>query len=167
MRTVKCCPGSSGRIRVVPRSCARPRCTLQASDGREQRASSSPSPPLEERAGERRPITLVDAVVRGDIPGGCRTDMPGGQAENDDLLSLPLFSRGGEGNGAGAPSTEMPIRSKQCRLSQEARCRSMRPADRVIRPAPLSSGPLVQGTQSLAVADGPHAAVAKGIIGPA
>ena len=38
---------------------------LDASGGREQRASGSPSPPLEERAGERKPTTLPDAAVPG------------------------------------------------------------------------------------------------------
>jgi len=53
--------------------------------------ADSPSPPLEERAGERRPVTTLDAGVL---------------AGKDDLLSPPLSSRGGEGNGAAAsPST--------------------------------------------------------------
>lgn len=86
-------------------------CTLQAS-GNEQRASGSPSPPLEERAGERRPITLPDATVRGDLPAGRRTNISGGQAENDDLLSLPLSSKGGEGNNA-APSEHLDASKKQ------------------------------------------------------
>jgi phosphoribosylformylglycinamidine synthase len=64
--------------------------------------AGSPSPPLEERAGERRPVTTLDVAVRGDIPARCRTNIPGGLAENDDLLSLPLSSKGGEGNGAPA-----------------------------------------------------------------
>jgi hypothetical protein len=37
---------------------------------------------LEERVGERRPITLLDAAVRGDIPAGCRTNISGVLAEN-------------------------------------------------------------------------------------
>jgi hypothetical protein len=57
---------------------------------------------LEERAGERRPIIILEAAVRGDLPAGCRTNMSGVLAENDDLLSLPLSSKGGEGNGAPA-----------------------------------------------------------------
>jgi len=44
---------------------------------------------LEERIGERRPITILDAVVRGDIPAGCRNNLSGGLAENDNLRSLP------------------------------------------------------------------------------
>ena len=54
-----------------------------------------PSPPLEERGRERRPT--VDAAPRGGIPAGCRTNRLGVLAENDDLLSLPLSSLGGEG----------------------------------------------------------------------
>ncbi len=65
-------------------------CTLHASGRREQRASGSPSPPLEERAGERRPVTILDAAARGDNPAGCRTNISGVLAENDDLLFLPL-----------------------------------------------------------------------------
>jgi putative protease len=60
-------------------------------------ASASPSPPLEERVGERRPVNILDAAVRGEIPAGCRTDMSGGRPENDDLLSLAFSSKGGEG----------------------------------------------------------------------
>jgi hypothetical protein len=52
------------------------------------------------RAGERRPI--LDAAVGGDTPAGCRTNISGVPAENDDLLSLPLSSKGGEGNGTAA-----------------------------------------------------------------
>ena len=79
-------------------ACASPRRTLHASGGGRQRASGAPSPPLEEREGERRPIP--DAALRGDIPAGCRANRFGGLAENDDLLSLPLSSKGGEGNDA-------------------------------------------------------------------
>jgi hypothetical protein len=49
---------------------------------------------------ERRPLTLLDAAVRGDIPVGRCTNACGVLAESDDLLSLPLSSKGGEGNGA-------------------------------------------------------------------
>jgi hypothetical protein len=45
---------------------------------------------------------MLEAAVRGDIPAGCRTHISGGLAENDGLLSLPLSSKGGEGNGAAA-----------------------------------------------------------------
>jgi phosphoribosylformylglycinamidine synthase subunit PurL len=47
--------------------------------------AGSPSPPLEERAGERRPLSS-------------QADSSGVGTENDDLLSLPLSSKGGEGN---------------------------------------------------------------------
>jgi len=57
---------------------------------------------LEVWVGERRPVTILAAAVRGDIPAGCRTNLSGGLAENDDLLSLPLSSKGGEGSGAAA-----------------------------------------------------------------
>jgi carbon starvation protein len=60
-------------------------CTMHASGDRAQRASGSPSPPLEERVGERRLVTIHDAAVR--VP-----------AQNDGLLS----SEGGEGTGAAA-----------------------------------------------------------------
>jgi hypothetical protein len=57
---------------------------------------------LEERAGERRPVTILDVAVRGDITAGCRATISGVLAEKDDLLSLPLSSKGGEGNGTAA-----------------------------------------------------------------
>jgi len=62
--------------------------------------AGSPSPPLEQRAGERRPTNSPDATVGGDTPAGGRTNKSGVPAEDDDLLSLPLSSKGGEGNGA-------------------------------------------------------------------
>jgi len=65
-------------------------------------ASDPPSPPLEERVGERRPSTLLDAAARGDIPAGSHSDKSGGLSEQDDLLSLTLSSKGGEGKGAAA-----------------------------------------------------------------
>ena len=79
-----------------------PRDARTATGGGEQRASGSPSPPLEERAGERRPLTTLDAAARGDIPEGDHTDLAGGSAEQDGLLSLALSSRGGEGKDAAA-----------------------------------------------------------------
>jgi len=57
---------------------------------------------LEERVGERRPVRIVDAAVRNDSPAGCPTRISGVVAENDDLLSLALSSKGGEGNSAAA-----------------------------------------------------------------
>jgi hypothetical protein len=47
-------------------------------------------------------MTILDAAVRGDVPADCPTNRSSVLAENDDLLSLPLSSRGGEGNGAAA-----------------------------------------------------------------
>ena len=96
-------PGISGCTLRVPQPKAtgpessHPRSNLQASGSRERRASGSPSPPLEERVGERRPVTLLDAAVRGDLPAGCRTSISGMVAENDGLLSMALSSKGGEG----------------------------------------------------------------------
>jgi len=71
-------------------------CTLHASGGREQRPSAPPSPPLEERVGERRPVTLLDAAACAEVLGGPAnaSHVP---AESNHLLSLPLSSRGGEG----------------------------------------------------------------------
>ena len=62
--------GACSRFRMARRltTALATSCTLHTSGGREQRASGSPSPPLEERVGERRPITIRDAAVRGDIP---------------------------------------------------------------------------------------------------
>jgi hypothetical protein len=40
--------------------------------------------------------------MRGDLPAGCRTNGSASLAKNDDLLSLPLSSKGGEGNGTAA-----------------------------------------------------------------
>jgi hypothetical protein len=51
---------------------------------------------LEERVGERRPI--LGAAARANNPAGRRTYSSGGLAANDNLLSLPLSSKGGEGN---------------------------------------------------------------------
>jgi hypothetical protein len=78
---------------AMRRACARPRCTLFAPDGREQRASSSPSPPLEERAGERRPFTILEAAIPGDIPMGCRTIMWRAGSERRPPLPAPLLQR--------------------------------------------------------------------------
>src|SRR5512137_561379 len=82
---------------AVPPEYARLRCALRASSGREHRASGSPSPPLEERDGERRPFTLFGAEVCADMPADSLTNASGAVAENDDLLSLSLSSKGGEG----------------------------------------------------------------------
>ena len=66
----------------------------------EQEAKGSPSPPREEREGERGPVTILRAAVRGELPAGCRTRQPAVSAQDDDLLSLALSSRGGEGSRA-------------------------------------------------------------------
>jgi hypothetical protein len=57
---------------------------------------------LEERVGERRPIIMLDAAVCGATAASCRVNISDMLAENDDLLSLPLSSRGGEGIGSAA-----------------------------------------------------------------
>jgi exodeoxyribonuclease V beta subunit len=75
-------------------------CTSRAPAGLDQPTVGSPSPPLEERAGERRP-TLA-AGVRSDIPAGGHTGTTRALAENHGLLSLSLSSKGGEGNSAAA-----------------------------------------------------------------
>jgi hypothetical protein len=54
---------------------------------------------LEERVGERRLADIRKAVVGSSIPPGCRTSMSDALVENNGLLSLPLSSKGGEGNG--------------------------------------------------------------------
>src|ERR1035437_9187249 len=77
------------RRRVSVLECASPFHFLHASGGREQRASGSPSPPLEGRGGERRPVTVLDAAVRGDIPAGCRTNISGVLVQNDDHPPSP------------------------------------------------------------------------------
>ena len=66
----------------IDRRNAAPGSTLPGSGGREQPAGVSPSLPLEERAGERRLVTIFDAAGRGDIPAGCRTNMSGVLAVN-------------------------------------------------------------------------------------
>jgi len=53
--------GSARRIRTVPPESARSHYSTQAPG--EQRASASPSPPLEERAGERRPLHASRCLV--------------------------------------------------------------------------------------------------------
>jgi len=47
-------------------------------------------------------VTSPDAAVCDDIRAGWCTNATGVLAENDDLLSLPLSSKGGEGNAAAA-----------------------------------------------------------------
>ena len=106
-------------------------------DEDEQPAGDSPSPPWEERAGERRPKPLdapgspepqggpltpalspsegergnygpssgkprVEETRPSALPAGSRTSRSGVGTEKDDLLSLPLSSKGGEGTSAAA-----------------------------------------------------------------
>ena len=98
MRCMRC--GSVRRILAALPECARPRYPFQGSG--EPRASGSPSPPLVEWVGERRVVITLDSAARGKIPAGWRTKISGVRVENDDLLSLALSSKGGEGNGAAA-----------------------------------------------------------------
>jgi K+-transporting ATPase ATPase B chain len=51
--------------------CAAVARTLHVFGGSEQSARVSPSPPREERVGERRPTTVLDAVLPGNDPAGC------------------------------------------------------------------------------------------------
>src|ERR1035438_1056649 len=80
----------------IDRRNAAPGSTLPGSGGREQPAGGSPSLPLEERAGERRLVTIFDAAGRGDIPAGWRA-AGGGRG-----LSLRVVGGGGGGGGAGS-----------------------------------------------------------------
>jgi hypothetical protein len=66
---------------------------------------------LEERIGERRSSTILNAAAGGAIPAGRRTDISGALAENDDLLSLALSSKGGEENGAAAGQQQVRVKS--------------------------------------------------------
>jgi hypothetical protein len=67
-----------------------------------ERGSSSPSPPLEERVGERRPVIIFESAVRGNFTAGCRTNISGALTESDDLLFASLSSSGRDPNGAAA-----------------------------------------------------------------
>jgi phosphoribosylformylglycinamidine synthase len=51
--------------------------------------AGSPSPPLEERAGERRPVTTLDAAALGDVPAGARTNVSGVLAQSDGIAASP------------------------------------------------------------------------------
>ena len=84
--------------------------------------AGSPSPPLEERAGERSPVTTLDATARDDTPAGHRANIPGALAGTNDLLSQPLSSKGGEGNGATA-SPDAPALRLDALLFGEAQGR--------------------------------------------
>ena len=71
-------------------------------DEDEPRAGDAPSSPLEEKVGERRATTL---------PAGSPTSRSGVGTEKDNLLSLPLSSKGGEGTSAAA--SERPTARKE------------------------------------------------------
>jgi phosphoribosylformylglycinamidine (FGAM) synthase-like enzyme len=73
-------------------------------------AVASPSPPLEERAGERRPISPPEATPGGDTPPDGPTNESGVSAKKDDLLSLPRSSKGGEGNDTAVSSGTPALR---------------------------------------------------------
>jgi hypothetical protein len=73
-----------------------PEGTLSPSEGERERERG---PFIESSVMGRGPITFLDAAVRGDTPARCPNHVSGVRAENDDLLSLPLSSKGGEGNG--------------------------------------------------------------------
>jgi phosphoribosylformylglycinamidine synthase len=51
--------------------------------------AATPSPPLEERAGERRPVATVDAAAPGDMPAGGRTSVSAVPAQSDGIAASP------------------------------------------------------------------------------
>jgi len=51
--------------------------------------AGSPFPPLEERAGERRPVTTLDAAAPGDIPAGGRNKVSVVLAQSDGIAASP------------------------------------------------------------------------------
>jgi len=69
---------------------------------------------LEERVGEGRPATVLDAAVGARFQR-VAADIPGLTAENDGLLSLPLSSKGGEGNGAAVSEHRDPCKEQGSR----------------------------------------------------
>ena len=73
---------------------------------------------MEERVGERRPFTNLNAAVRGGIPAGCRTNISGAPAENHGLLSLTLSSKGGEGKGAAALEHQVACKEQNLPVNQ-------------------------------------------------
>src|ERR1017187_3064854 len=70
--------------------------SLHARGSDEPCAGVSPSPLLEERDGERRPLLV--AAIHSDIPADRCTSGSGVPTEINGLLSLALSSKGGEGN---------------------------------------------------------------------
>jgi potassium-transporting ATPase ATP-binding subunit len=89
-----------------------PARTFRAPGGHEPWASNSPSPPLEERTGERRPTTISSAVAHRDTPVGCGNPVSAIIAEKDGLLSLALSSRGGEGSSAGTSQCQVALKGQ-------------------------------------------------------
>jgi cbb3-type cytochrome oxidase maturation protein len=85
----------------------------------DQQANGSPAPPLEERAGERRPNS--DPAFRAGIPVSCPTNQPAVLPDGDDLLSLPLSCKGGEGNGTAAKEHRDPWKEQGARAQQARR----------------------------------------------
>ena len=51
--------------------------------------AATPSPPLEERAGERRPVATVDAAAPSDMPAGGRTSVSALPAQSDGIAASP------------------------------------------------------------------------------
>ncbi len=84
--------------------------STQASGVCDPGVSVPPSPPLEERAGERRPITSQGATAPVGTSAGGPASISGAQAQKNGLLSLPLSSRGGEGNGTAVPTSTRTLR---------------------------------------------------------
>src|ERR1019366_3704042 len=95
---------STGKI-SSPIPCRTPKRKRLAALGRTGLASSAsrpdgpPSPPLAERAGERRPFTPLSAALPTDSTEGCGTKS-GSLLDDGGLVSLSHSSGGGEGSGA-------------------------------------------------------------------
>jgi cbb3-type cytochrome oxidase maturation protein len=85
----------------------------------DQLANGSPSPPLEERAGERRPN--FDPAFHAGIPVGCPTNQSAVLPDGDDLLSLPLSSKGGEEKGTTAKEHRDPWKEQGARAQRAKR----------------------------------------------
>jgi phosphoribosylformylglycinamidine synthase len=54
--------------------------------------AATPSPPLEERAGERNPVATVDAAAPGDMPAGGLTSVSAVPAQSDGIAASPATS---------------------------------------------------------------------------
>jgi potassium-transporting ATPase ATP-binding subunit len=81
---------------------------------------ASPSPPLEERPGERRPQDSPNAKAGGAVGVVYHAKVPVAVVEDDDLLSPALSSRGGEG-GRIAARMRRDARFAQPSVGQEKR----------------------------------------------